>query len=75
MGAEWSPPMSENTKSASEGESGAISHTEWQISGGKENPPMKPRPNNGRRVASSDVREYKIGIRGGIKVSLSHLQE
>ncbi len=35
--------------------------------GGKENPPMKPRPNNGRRVASSDVREYKISIKGGIK--------
>ncbi len=36
-------------------------------SGGKENPQMKPRPNNGCRGASSDVREYKIGIRGGIK--------
>ncbi len=30
---------------------------------GKENPLMKPRPNNGRRMASSDVREYKIGTR------------
>ncbi len=37
-------------------------------SGRNENPPIKPRPNNGRRVASSDVWEYKIGIRGGDKV-------
>ncbi len=36
-------------------------------SGGKENPPIKPRPNYEHRVASSDVREYKIDIRGGIK--------
>ncbi len=44
------------------------------LSGGKESPLMKPRPTNGRRVASSDVREYKIGIRGKDKVALSHLQ-
>ncbi len=30
---------------------------------------MKPCPKKGRRVASSDVQEYKIGIRGGIKWS------
>ncbi len=33
---------------------------------------MKPHPNNGRRVASSDVREYKISIRGD-KVAPSHI--
>ena len=37
-------------------------------SGGKENPLMKPCPTNGCKVASSDVREYKIGISGGIKL-------
>ncbi len=39
---------------------------------GKKDPPMKPRPNNGRRVVSSDVREYKIGIRGGKRRHLTY---